>query len=178
MENRLIFVTGGARSGKSRFAQELADGIRGNKVFIATAEALDEEMQARIEIHKQERPSGWDTIEEPRKLSRAIMSCDGKYEVVLIDCVTLWVSNLLANDGFTGQDIVKELKTVLNTSKSIKATVIMVSNEVGSGIVPDKKLSRLFRDIIGNANQEMSFTADEVYLVVAGMPLKLKGKTS
>jgi adenosylcobinamide kinase/adenosylcobinamide-phosphate guanylyltransferase len=174
MKNRVIFVTGGARSGKSNFAQKLANGIQGNKVFVATAEALDEEMKARIASHQKERPSGWDTIEEAKQLSMVLNNCDGKYEVILIDCVTIWISNLLVNSSFSDQEIENELKILTDSCKSINATVIIVSNEVGSGIVPDNKLSRVYRDIAGKANQEIARIADEVYLVVAGISLAIK----
>ncbi len=174
MKNKVIFVTGGARSGKSHFAQCLANDLKGNKVFVATAEPLDEEMKARIESHQRERPSGWDTLEEAKQLSMALNNCDGKYEVILIDCLTIWISNLLVNNSFSEQEIVNELKILIDSCKTINATVIIVSNEVGSGIVPDNKISRIFRDITGKANQEIAHIADEVYLVVAGISLAIK----
>jgi len=174
MKNKVIFVTGGTRSGKSSFAQNLANGIQGNKVFVATAEALDEEMKARIESHKRERPSGWDTIEEPKQLSTVLTHCDGKYKVILIDCVTIWISNLLVNSSFSEQEIDNEIKLLIDSCKTINATVIIVSNEVGSGIVPDNKLSRVYRDSAGKANQEIARSADEVYLLVAGISLPIK----
>jgi len=174
MRNKVIFVTGGARSGKSCFAQNLANGIQGNKVFVATAEALDEEMKARIESHQRERPPGWDTLEEAKQLSIALNNCDGKYEVILIDCVTIWISNLLVHSSFGKQEIENELKILIDSCKKIKATVIIVSNEVGSGIVPDNKLSRIFRDSAGKANQEIARISDEVYLVIAGIAMPIK----
>jgi len=175
MKAKLILITGGARSGKSRFAQKLADGIKGRKVFLATAQAWDEEMESRIEMHRKERPSGWDTIEEAQYLTSAIKNCEGRYEVVLIDCLTMWISNLLAHNSFNQSDILKEVKTLLTNCKAIPSTVIIISNEVGWGIVPANRLSRLFRDIVGKAHQEIASIADEVYLVAAGIPLKLKG---
>lgn len=178
MKNRLIFITGGARSGKSHFAKRLADGIKGRRVFLATAQALDEEMKSRIEIHKRERPAGWDTIEEAKYLSETIKNCDKKYEVILIDCLTVWISNLLANDSFNESEIMKEVKSFISKCREIECTTIIVSNEVGSGIVPANRMARIFRDIVGKANQEIAEVADEVYMIVAGIPLKLKGKKS
>jgi adenosylcobinamide kinase / adenosylcobinamide-phosphate guanylyltransferase len=175
MKNKLILITGGARSGKSSFAQKLADAIEGRKVFLATAEALDEEMKSRIEIHKKERPSGWVTIEETKHLSKALITCNGKFEVILIDCLTMWISNLLANITFDESQILKEVKRFISSCREIKGTVILVANEVGLGIVPANRLARIFRDIAGKANQEIAAVADDVYLVVAGISLKLKG---
>lgn len=174
MKTKLILITGGARSGKSCFAQKSADAMKGRKVFLATAQALDEEMKSRIEKHKKERPSGWDTIEETQYLNSVIKDCNGKHEVVLIDCLTMWIFNLLEHRGYNESEILKEVRTLIANCKKIQSTVIIVSNEVGSGIVPANRLSRQFRDILGKANQEVASIADEVYLVTAGIPLKLK----
>ena len=176
MKNKLILITGGARSGKSRFAQKLADAMEGRKVFLATAEALDEEMKSRIEIHKEERPSEWDTIEETKHLSKALMTCNGKFDVILIDCLTLWISNLLANDTVDESQILEEVKHFISGCRRIKSTVILVANEVGLGIVPANRLARMFRDVAGKVNQEIAAVADDVYLVVSGISLKLKGR--
>ncbi len=170
-----MLVTGGARSGKSSFAQRLADNMKGRKVFLATAEALDEEMKSRIEIHRKERPSGWDTIEETKHLSKALNNCNRKFEVILIDCLTMWISNLLSKTAFDESQIQKEVNDFISKCKAIKGTVIIVTNEVGLGIVPANRLARIFRDVAGRANQEIAAIADEVYLIVAGIPLKLKG---
>ena len=175
MKNKLIFITGGARSGKSRFAQQLADAIEGRKVFLATAEALDEEMKSRIAIHKKGRPSGWDTIEETKHLSKTLMTCKGKFDVILIDCLTLWISNLLANDSVDESQILEDVKQFISSCRAIEGTVIMVTNEVGLGIVPANNLARMFRDVAGKVNQEIAAVSDDVYLVIAGLPLKLKG---
>lgn len=175
MKHKLIFITGGARSGKSRFALTLADAIEGRKVFLATAEALDEEMKSRIETHKKERPSGWVTIEEARDLSKALMTCNGQFEVILIDCLTVWVSNLLVNDTYDDSQILKDVNHLISGCRDMKGTVILVANEVGLGIVPANRLARFFRDTAGKVNQKIAAVADDVYLVVAGMSLKLKG---
>ena len=175
MKNRLILVTGGARSGKSRYAQSMADEIEGRKVYLATAHALDDEMKSRIEIHRMDRPAGWNTVEETKHLSKAVREIDKKFEVILIDCITMWISNLLVIEGFSESEIMKELESFISNCKEFEGTVIVVCNEVGSGIVPDNKIARLFRDITGKANQETATAADNVYLVVAGIPMKLKG---
>ena len=175
MNSRLIFVTGGTRSGKSNFAQELAHSLKGRTVFIATAEALDEEMGKRIAIHQRERPSGWDTVEEPRLLGQAVQKCAGTYDILLIDCLTLWISNLLTNHSLDEDEINREVQSLIESCKTESSTVIIVSNEVGMGIVPDNELSRVFRDVAGRLNQKLAAQADTVVLTVAGMPVVLKG---
>lgn len=173
----LILVIGGARSGKSSFAQKLAQGREGRKVFIATARAGDDEMKLRIEQHRRERPESWHTIEEPCRLSQALDDCGGSYEVVLIDCIGLWISNLLLADTAEGT-ILDEVDAVLASCRTSGTCVIIVSNETGMGIVPDNRLARQFRDILGRANQEMAAAADEVFWLVAGIPLHIKGTST
>lgn len=173
----LILVTGGARSGKSSFAQSLAQGRQARTVFIATARADDDEMRARIENHRRLRPAGWHTIEEPCRISDAVGSCEGVYDVVLIDCMALWISNLL-HEGWDEAGIEREAGRLVETAQTVTAQVIIVSNETGMGIVPDNRLSRSFRDILGRTNQEIASAADEVFFLVAGIPLRLKGKPS
>jgi adenosylcobinamide kinase/adenosylcobinamide-phosphate guanylyltransferase len=177
MASSVILVIGGARSGKSGFAQTLAQGRKGRTVFIATAQAGDDEMKLRIEKHRRERPAGWQTIEEPCRLLQALERCEGTCEVVLIDCIGIWISNLLLTDAAEG-DILKEVGAVLARCRTSGACVIMVSNETGMGIVPDNRLSRLFRDVLGKANQELARAADEVYFLVAGIPLQIKGTSA
>ena len=176
MDRGLILVTGGARSGKSAFAQRLARERQGRTAFIATAQAGDEEMKARIEKHRQERPGTWHTIEEPCNLSQALCTCGGAFEVVLIDCMGLWISNLLLQERDEAF-ILQEVGRLVTASAAVAAGVIIVSNEAGMGIVPDNRLSRSFRDILGKANQEIAAAADEVFFLVAGMPLRIKGRT-
>lgn len=177
MASKLILVTGGARSGKSSFAQRIAQDREGRKVFIATARAGDEEMKLRIETHRRERPDGWHTIEEPCRLVQALQSCRGGYEVVLIDCIGFWITNLLLADTEEGE-ILQEVSRVLAQCRTSGSRVIMVSNETGMGIVPDNRLSRLFRDVLGKTNQEIATAADEVFFLVAGIPLQIKGTSS
>jgi adenosylcobinamide kinase/adenosylcobinamide-phosphate guanylyltransferase len=168
---RVVFITGGARSGKSSFALKEASKIKGKKAFIATLQPLDEEMKARVQRHKAERSTEWNTFEEPLDLKKLLGQLND-YSVVLIDCLTLWLSNLMLK----GRDIdleIEELISALN-SKRENLWVFVVSNEVGMGIVPENKMARQFRDVAGMLNQKMAQIADEVYFLVSGMPLKIK----
>lgn len=174
MNKRLILVTGGTRSGKSSFAQGLAAGTSGRKAFVATAEPLDQEMKDRIARHKNDRPPGWDTLEEPVHLEQAVKKCMS-YDVVLIDCLTLWISNLMVKNTVPEKTILQQIDALLTACKALPSTVIMVTNELGMGIVPANRLSRHYRDLVGTANQQIAGEADEVYFLVSGMPLKLKG---
>jgi adenosyl cobinamide kinase/adenosyl cobinamide phosphate guanylyltransferase len=171
--SKLILVLGGARAGKSAFALRLADAqLRDAKgCFIATAQALDAEMAERIARHREERSAQWTTVEEPFQLDEALLHA-AESRVVIIDCLTLFVSNwLLRSENEAMQTIVERL---LANVKSQTATVICVSNDVGLGIVPDNLPGRTFRDLLGRVNQQFAAAADEVYLLVAGLPLKLK----
>lgn len=187
----VIFIVGGAKSGKSKFAIELAENYihsenivknktqgKVKKSYIATAQALDDEMKERIEKHKKERSLGWDTFEEPLNISVLLKELKEQYSVILIDCITLWLSNLFLSTS--QKDIIKqsidEFVDVLNIYRAQKSTVLfIVSNEVGMGIVPDNKLARKFRDEAGALNQKISTLANEVYFVLSGIPIKIKG---
>jgi adenosylcobinamide kinase/adenosylcobinamide-phosphate guanylyltransferase len=165
-----ILVTGGARSGKSRFALERATPLGPPRVFIATAEAGDEEMASRIARHRLGRPKGWRTVEEPRRLAAALRRCAGG--VVLIDCLTLWLANRMGDEpGFDPAPPVEEL---LRALRARRAAVVAVTNEVGSGIVPQTPLGRAFRDATGFMNQRAAEAADAAYLLVAGQALRIK----
>jgi adenosylcobinamide kinase/adenosylcobinamide-phosphate guanylyltransferase len=176
----LIFVGGGARSGKSRFALELArkfavpssssSRVAGGAsiAFIATAEAFDDEMRDRIARHRKERGPEFETIEAPYELASALSTV--VTPVAIVDCLTLWCSNLMLAD----RDIAAETEHVLVAARSIAATVIFVSNEVGQGIVPENALARRFRDEAGRLNQRIAAAADEVYLMAFGIPVKIK----
>jgi len=166
----LILVTGGARSGKSRFALGRAAELGPPRVFVATAEAGDEEMAARIARHRADRPRGWRAVEEPRRLAQALRRCEGG--VVLIDCLTLWLANLMSDDSKF--DPAPSLEELLRVLRARRAAVVVVTNEVGSGIVPESPLGRAFRDGAGVMNQRVAEAADEVYLVVAGRGLRIK----
>ena len=171
----VTLVLGGVRSGKSRFAQQLAE--RSDRVtFVATAERRDdEEMRLKIDRHRAERPSTWVTIEEPLELARAIHSSGSICDLILVDCLTLFAANLLeahSEDETKLQSRIEDLCTAL---KSASCSVVLVSNEVGSGVVPAYALGRRFRDLVGEINQRVAAVADDVLLMVAGLPLALKG---
>ena len=170
----LILVLGGARAGKSMFALRLAKeraGEEGSVTFIATAQALDEEMAQRIARHREERPAHWSTIEEPYQIDEALIPALDS-SVVLIDCITLFVSNWLLRSEEHKLQAISE--NFLANIRSQSKTVICVSNEVGLGLVPETPLGRTFRDMLGRVNQQFAEAADEVYLLVAGLPLRLK----
>lgn len=172
MDRKITFITGGARSGKSTLALSLASNIAGRKAYIATCEPLDEEMRERIERHRAERSEDWETFEEPVDISALIRDISGKYEAVLIDCLTLWLSNVIGR-GLDAGEMSQELTQSLDGAS---CNVIVVSNEVGMGIVPEGELSRRFRDMAGRLNQIVAAVADEVYLSVSGIPIKIKGR--
>ena len=175
---RTIFITGGARSGKSRFAEQLALGFGEPLGYLATAQALDGEMNERIRRHCLRRGDAWQTIEEPLQLSQALVNNDSIYKAILIDCLTLWITNLLLLDEEPGEETEERIQENVNqlaeTLKGTKTPVIIVSNEVGMGIVPEHRLGRIFRDIAGQANQTIAAAADEAWLVASGIPLRLK----
>ncbi|HEX8088676.1 MAG TPA: bifunctional adenosylcobinamide kinase/adenosylcobinamide-phosphate guanylyltransferase [Blastocatellia bacterium] len=180
MDERLILLLGGARAGKSSCALRLAaerQQLSGSKAcFIATAQALDDEMSARIARHRAERPPHWQTIEEPYQLDDALRQTTGA-GVVVVDCLTLFVSNWLlqCEDESRCEKAVRQItERFLKLAQSQGQMIICVSNEVGLGVVPETRLGRVFRDLIGRVNQDFSQAADEVYLLVAGLPLRLK----
>ncbi len=168
----MTLILGGARSGKSSHALDLAKRHR-KVAFVATCEALDKEMRERIRLHKKSRPGHWATFEEPRDISALLKKMGNGFDCILIDCLTLLVSNLILS-GDKEKDIVKKVAGALAGLRKKKANVIIVSNEVGLGIVPMNKLGRGFRDIAGRLNQLVAREADEVLFLVSGMPLTLK----
>jgi adenosylcobinamide kinase/adenosylcobinamide-phosphate guanylyltransferase len=166
---KLILVLGGARSGKSRYAEGLITTLPPPWFYVATAEAGDEEMAARISVHRSRRGPDWRTIEAPRHLVAALQKAGTT--PVLVDCLTLWLSNLM----LAGIDIEVETAHLERALVAASAPVVLVANEVGSGIVPEHPLGRRFRDLQGVLNQHMAARADRVVLMVAGLPLALKG---
>ncbi len=172
----LILILGGARSGKSTAAERLAR--HGERVlFVATAEALDEGMERRIAAHRRYRPDHWDTLEEPIHLSRAIGPLVDRYDTFVLDCLTLWVSNLILKDGEASDAETTVLGTVgrlLDLIDGGSSRWILVSNEVGSGIVPASPLGREYRDVLGRVNQLVAARSDKAYLMVAGLALELR----
>jgi adenosylcobinamide kinase/adenosylcobinamide-phosphate guanylyltransferase len=175
--NKIVLLVGGARSGKSTLAQEMAGNLGGKVLFCATAEPLDDEMRARIETHKRSRPANWDTIESSLNIARALRKTASNYDTVIIDCITLLVANCLGDDAASGQAeqaILSEIEALLELMAQRQSNYILVSNEVGSGLVPDNKLGRIYRDMLGQANQRLAKCADEVYFMAAGLSLKMK----
>jgi adenosylcobinamide kinase/adenosylcobinamide-phosphate guanylyltransferase len=166
---RVTLVLGGARSGKSRYAESLMNGYS-EVVYIATAEALDDEMTARIARHRAGRPSSWRTVEAPLELAAALDRHGRQAHAVLVDCLTLWLSNLLLAE----RDVQGATRSLLESLSQASGPVILVANEVGLGIVPENKLARLFRDEAGWLNQRVATVADRVVFMAAGLPLILK----
>jgi adenosylcobinamide kinase / adenosylcobinamide-phosphate guanylyltransferase len=173
MDTTLIFVTGGCRSGKSQFALDYANHHFHKKLYLATAEAFDEEMDKRIEDHKKKRGLDWQTVEEPIKVADAIRQHANHTEVILLDCITLWLSNLLMRQK-SDHEVMNEVSTLIDTVKQGQSSFIIVSNEVGMGIVPVESLGRRFRDLAGMANQKIADVAQTVVFMVSGMPVFLK----
>jgi adenosylcobinamide kinase/adenosylcobinamide-phosphate guanylyltransferase len=181
---KTVLITGGARSGKSQFAQNMAFQSGKKVLFVATAQAGDDEMRRRIEVHRRSRPSSWRTIESPVNAGRAIQEALGGREVVLFDCVTLLVNNvlgpLLSPDGNDIDEaraesaVATEIDQLVDCTRAGKADFLIVTNEVGLGLVPDNKLGRVYRDVLGKANQVLAEAADEVYFMISGLPLKIK----
>ena len=176
MAKELILVLGGARSGKSSFAERLA-GESGRVLYVATAEALDDDMERRIANHRQQRPAEWATLEEPVELDSAIPPALEGVNVCLLDCLTLWVSNLLLKmegEPDAEQRIINAAERLLEAYEHSDATWIVVSNEVGLGVVPPSRLGAVYRDALGRVNQLVAARADRVYFMVAGLALELK----
>lgn len=178
--SKLILVTGGARSGKSAFAELLMAKAPGPYGYIATAEIYDDEMKERVALHQARRPQEWQTYEVPRHLAQALPTILSKQQSVLLDCVTIYLSTYLydhrdEDDATITQGALKNIEDCLQCVQSYDdKTVIMVTNELGCGLVPMEHTSRLYRDVIGKANQYIASKADEVYLVACGLPLQLK----
>ncbi len=170
----VILVTGGARSGKSDFAQDMAEKREGKRLFLATAQAFDEEMETRIQKHWEKRGNRWETREEPILLGKALRSVSASYDTILIDCLTLWMSNLLMEFPDEFEKVREIVDDFFQSMEGIGGMIIIVSNEVGSGIVPDNKLARDYRDQLGFLNQAVARRADDVYLLCSGIPVKIK----
>lgn len=170
----VTLVLGGVRSGKSRWAQECAQ--RGKRVaFVATAQAYDAEMQEKIRRHQEERPSDWQTFEEPMNIAEVIGQHANDFDVMLVDCLTFYVSNLLDAAEKDPSSMERRIQELLQTLHSSQTSIVLVSNEVGSGVVPEYPSGRRFRDALGELNQRVAAVADNVVLMVAGLPLVLKG---
>ncbi|MGQ3683804.1 MAG: bifunctional adenosylcobinamide kinase/adenosylcobinamide-phosphate guanylyltransferase [Candidatus Loosdrechtia sp.] len=179
---KITFILGGARSGKSAFAEGLAMRYK-NIAYIATAEAKDDEMLDRIRMHQSRRPSNWKTIESPYHADKVVLDMPGNIDLICIDCITLYITNMLLQDEIITntndlklkqKQICDEITILAKACRKSRADVVMVSNEIGLGIVPENILSRLFRDIAGRTNQILAEEADEVYFLVAGIAQKIK----
>lgn len=164
------FVIGGARSGKSRHAQMLAESLADDRVFIATAQALDAEMTDRIARHRADRDPSWQTVECPIALAEAVAQAGARRRVLLIDCLTLWASNLLVGNA----DADAATDALIAAMAAAPCPIVLVANEVGMGIVPDNALARQFRDLAGRLNQRVAAAAGQVTLMVAGLPMRVK----
>jgi adenosylcobinamide kinase / adenosylcobinamide-phosphate guanylyltransferase len=175
MEKKTVLITGGCRSGKSRYALDYANRHFSRKLFLATCEVLDDEMARRVENHRKTRGPEWETAEEPLEIVERIRQYGEKVEVILIDCVTLWLSNLLMK-GEADSKVMDEVDRFVEILGQKRTSFVIVSNEVGMGIVPADPLSRRFRDLAGTANQRIARGVDTVIFMVSGIPLFLKGK--
>ena len=171
---RIIFITGGARSGKSRFAEELARQFQGSRAYLATAQALDEEMAERISRHQKNRAADWQTLEEPLNAPDRIEAEGNRFDLILLDCLTLWVSNLMMT-GRKEEEILGEGDRLVQACRGARGSIILVGNEVGLGIVPDNAQARMFRDLSGLIQQKVAREADEVYFLVSGIAQRIKG---
>ncbi len=169
---RHTLILGGARSGKTAFGERLALRSGARPVYLATAQTLDSEMRDRVASHQASRAARFTTIEEPILLSRAILKAGADHDVILVDCLTLWITNLLLGN----EDVATAVSELCATLVEFRAAkVVLVSNEVGLGIVPDNAMARTFRDLAGSAHQRLAEICDDVYFVAAGLPLTLKG---
>jgi adenosylcobinamide kinase/adenosylcobinamide-phosphate guanylyltransferase len=172
MKNKIILLTGGGRSGKSSYALKIADSYD-RKVFIATAEAFDDEMADRISRHQKDRGNRFKTIEESIHLADALATVSADTQVVVIDCITVWLGNLMHHQGVDEKNCAS-VDRFLEVLTSPPCDVVIVSNEVGMGLIPADAMSRAYRDLAGFVNQKIAAVADEAFLVVSGIPLKLK----
>jgi len=174
--NKTVFVTGGCKSGKSSHALELAEKISEHgRIFIATCIPHDNEMQERITAHQKERCESWETLEVPLSIAETITKSSKNAGVILVDCITLWLSNLLL-ENFDQEAVKKHVEELSKAIEKATCPVVLVSNEVGAGIVPENRLARLFRDTAGFANQKIAACADRVIWMVAGIPVVIKNR--
>ncbi len=171
-KSELIFIVGGARSGKSSHALKLSRALK-PRAFIATAEPLDKEMDRRIKKHQRSRRGAWDTVEIPIQMAPWFRSCGKNYQGVVVDCLTLWLSNIFGDKALC-KKFPSLLKELLLAVREVPGRVIVISNELGLGIVPGDSGTREFRDLAGRMNQQVAAAADEVYFVVSGLPMRLK----
>lgn len=183
----LILVLGGARAGKSAYAERLVTNFGPQVLYIATAEVKDDEMRARVEAHQARRPPTWTTLESPTDVGKALLATQPAADGLLLDCLTLLVTNVVlshadnavensAAEAVADAAVTAEIEALLTAQKQLGLPMVVVSNEVGMGLVPPYPLGRLYRDVLGRANQRLAAAADRVYLLVAGLPMVLKGE--
>lgn len=170
---KITFILGGVRSGKSQMAIKMAKKKNGKVAFIATCVPMDKEMKKRVSMHRKARPAHWQTFEEPEDIHSLLRKIDNKFDIIIIDCLTILVSNMLLKN-LKDKDIEEKINQTMFALKRNKAEAIIVSNEVGMGIVPDNKLAREFRDIAGKINQITAKKSDEVFFMISGLPLSIK----
>lgn len=181
MEQQLTVILGGARSGKSRYAEQVAPQLGRRVLYVATAQAGDDEMAVRIAAHRRTRPPDWTTLEAPMHTGQAIQLADADYDVVLLDCVTLLAANVLAtsfeptDEAAADVALTIEIEALLEAYRARSRHWLVISNEVGLGLVPPYPLGRVYRDVLGRANQRLAAAADNVLFMVAGLPMVLKG---
>ncbi|HEX4577281.1 MAG TPA: bifunctional adenosylcobinamide kinase/adenosylcobinamide-phosphate guanylyltransferase [Edaphobacter sp.] len=173
-QGSVTLVLGGVRSGKSRYAQQLA-AQSGRVVFVATAKISDDEMRAKIERHRDDRPAEWLTVEEPLELPMVLRQHELDCDVIVVDCLTIFAANLLEAKGEDSCAIEGRIEELCEALRMARCSVVLVSNEVGSGVHPSHALGRRYRDLLGEINQRVARVADDVVLMVAGLPLALKG---
>ncbi len=185
--NKIILVTGGARSGKSNYAESLCKNQNNNTAYIATSIPFDKEMEDRVKKHQDSRPGEWKTYEIYKDIYEIVKDLDKNHKTVILDCVTLLVNNLMFTfdidiDNSTQEEVnelenyIKEqVKLLLNEIRKTNLYFVIVTNELGMGVVPGNRLSRIYSDIVGRINQQISKESDEVYFVVSGIPMKIKG---
>ena len=177
---KTTLIIGGARSGKSTYAQEIASKSGVSVLFVATAEAGDEDMKKRIEVHRKSRPAKWATLEATTNIGRQITENIGKAQIVIIDCITLLVNNIFmqydetTDTDLAEKEVMTEIDELTDCIDRTDARFIIVTNEIGLGVVPADRVSRLYRDVLGRANQRLAQYADEVYLLTAGIPIAIK----
>ncbi|MBO4632666.1 MAG: bifunctional adenosylcobinamide kinase/adenosylcobinamide-phosphate guanylyltransferase [Lentisphaeria bacterium] len=176
--NKIILVTGGARSGKSVFAEKCTADYTGNRVYIATAHIMDEEMKQRVKLHQERRAgNGWFNIEEEYDIASALKQAERQHAgAALVDCLTVWINNLMFRDeSFNEKGMIRETDRLLTALKHFPGLTVLVLNEVGQGIVPENASARIFRDCSGRCGQMIAAAADEVWYCVCGIPMKIKG---
>ena len=174
MSGEIILITGGVKSGKSAFALTCGERETRERAFIATAMALDDEMKGKIEKHRRERGDRWKAFEEPKDIAGLVKKIAGVFDVVLVDCLTVWVSNLMTLYNMTADEMQREFDSLTGAVSTAAPRIILVTNEVGLGIMPADSLSRSYQHLLGALNKQIARTATSVYFLVSGVPLKMK----